>query len=94
MKHRYRMFLRGNTYYAHDAKTNKQTSLRTPNKRKAGRLLLAKNEADAHPHPQTSRVERRHLRRGGGRRRAGGTPSQAQQAAGTCGTVSTPRRST
>ena len=43
------MFLRGNTFYAHDAETGKQTSLRTHDKRKAGRLLLAKNEADAQP---------------------------------------------
>ena len=49
MKHRYRLFLRGNTYYAHDAETNKQTSLRTGDKRKAERLLLARNEADAQP---------------------------------------------
>ena len=49
MTRRYRMFLRGNTYYAHDAETGKQTSLRTRDKRKAERLLLAKNEADNQP---------------------------------------------
>ena len=49
MTRRYRIFLRGNTYYAHDAETGKQTSLRTRDKRKAESLLLAKNEADNQP---------------------------------------------
>lgn len=49
MKNRYRMFLRGNVFYAHDSETGKQTSLRTRDRRKAERLLLAKNEADEQP---------------------------------------------
>jgi hypothetical protein len=49
MKNHYRMFLRGNVFYAHDSETGKQTSLRTRDRRKADRLLLAKNEADEQP---------------------------------------------
>ena len=54
MTRRYRIFLRGNTYYAHDAETGKQTSLHTRDKRKAERLLLAKNEADDQEHDMPS----------------------------------------
>lgn len=49
MKRRYRMFLRGNVYYAQDSESGKQTSLGTREKRQAERLLLAKNEADEQP---------------------------------------------
>jgi hypothetical protein len=35
MKRRYRMFLRGNVYYAHDSENGKQTSLGTRDKRLA-----------------------------------------------------------
>lgn len=46
---RYRLFRRGTTYYAHDAKTKKQLSLQTKNRREAERLLIAKNEAVEYP---------------------------------------------
>lgn len=49
MKNRYRMFLRGSVFYAHDSESGKQTSLKTRDRRKAERLLLAKNEADEQP---------------------------------------------
>ena len=49
MTRRYRIFLRVNTYYAHDGETGQQTDLCTRDQRKAERLLLAKNEADEQP---------------------------------------------
>src|SRR5512136_1842236 len=50
MKKRYRMFLRGNTWWVQDSqpqengKAGKQTSLRTKNRAEAERLLAAMNE--------------------------------------------------
>ncbi len=49
MTKRFRLFQRGAVYYAHDAETGKQVSLKTRDKRQAERLLLAKNEADEQP---------------------------------------------
>ena len=46
MKNRYRLYRRqGGNYYAHDATTGKQESLRTTNRAAAQRLLAAKNAA-------------------------------------------------
>lgn len=49
MTKRFRLFQRGTIYYAHDAETGRQVSLKTRDKRQAERLLLAKNEADEQP---------------------------------------------
>ncbi|MEO6847870.1 MAG: hypothetical protein ABI443_09885, partial [Chthoniobacterales bacterium] len=45
MKNRYRLFRRGQKFYAHDSETGKQQSLGTSDKREAQRLLIARNEA-------------------------------------------------
>jgi hypothetical protein len=47
MKQRYRMFQRGQVFYAEDTTTGKQTSLKTKDDIEACRLLAAKNEVHA-----------------------------------------------
>jgi integrase len=49
MKPRYRLFLRGETYYCEDTVTRKQTSLHAKDKTVALRLLHTKNEAEQLP---------------------------------------------
>jgi integrase len=49
MTPRYSLFRRGNIFYAQDAETGQQTSLRTKDKAEAGTLLHAKNEAFRQP---------------------------------------------
>ena len=49
MKARYRLFRRGNVYWAQDNETGKQISLKTKVKAVAQRLLRAKNEAFEQP---------------------------------------------
>src|SRR5271170_2165620 len=45
MKNSYRLYRRQGIYYVHDAATGKQRSLGTRDKKEAGRLAMAKNEA-------------------------------------------------
>ncbi|MCP5517218.1 MAG: tyrosine-type recombinase/integrase [Verrucomicrobiales bacterium] len=49
MKQRYYLFRRGRVFYFQDGETGRQTSLRTVDRRKAERILLAKNEASEQP---------------------------------------------
>lgn len=51
MKNRYRLYRRrrGGNYYAHDAVTGKQESLKTTSRPAALRLIAAKNAATEHP---------------------------------------------
>jgi len=45
MKNRYRLFVRGSTWYVEDDETGKQESLRTKDRSEAERLCVAKNDA-------------------------------------------------
>jgi integrase len=49
MSNRYRLFRRDGVYYLHDAKTGKQKSLRTREKKEAERVLHAYGEAQVQP---------------------------------------------
>jgi integrase len=49
MSNRYRLFRRDGVYYIHDAKTGKQQSLRTREKKEALRVLNAHGEAQVQP---------------------------------------------
>jgi hypothetical protein len=49
MKQRFRMFRRGNYFWAHDGLTGKQETLRTKDRATGVRLLHAKNEAHQQP---------------------------------------------
>jgi hypothetical protein len=49
MRKRYRMFRRGNVYWAQNNETGKQESLSTKDRPTAERLLNAKNEAHQQP---------------------------------------------
>jgi integrase len=49
MKTKYTMFRRGKMFYAQDAATGRQTSLRTKDETEAKRLLNARNEAQQQP---------------------------------------------
>lgn len=49
MKNQYRLFKRGKYFYSHCAKTGKQISLKTSDKKEAQRLLAAKNDSARNP---------------------------------------------
>lgn len=49
MKQRFYRFRRGRVFYVQDGETGRQTSLRTVDRQKAERILLAKNEASKQP---------------------------------------------
>jgi integrase len=49
MKQRFRMFRRGNYFWAHDGQTGKQETLRTKDKATGRRMLHARNEAHQQP---------------------------------------------